>query len=267
MLIRIILTLCLSLSSATLWAKPPAWHKIAPPSQKVTSVSTLARQQHDLFLYFLRESLTGQGKTDFYNVSNRVANNIQWKNNKNLNIYNEAFKRSFEFMKSMKLDNMPPTIMLIPYLESQWDGKKGTPDSDYGYWQFVPEVIEEIRQLNYMPSALRSSSINQIRESAHLSTKAAKAHLHRYYFYFAKVAKYPEHEAWLFTLVAYNWGAGNIKRLMVEIEKEGLKPNFSNFYHRLYTMQRKNPKDISLRAAVEYVPNLWNIAKLLEQEN
>jgi hypothetical protein len=162
---------------------------------------------------------------------------------------------------------MPDSILLIPYLESQWHGKRGIKSKDYGYWQLTPEVLKEIQTLDYVPAALKSMNINKLRSDAALSTQAAQAHLHRYHFYFANVAGFSESDAWLLTFTAFNWGAGNVKRMIADMQSEGVEANFANFYHRLYAAQQATPDDISLRAAVEYVPNLWNIAQLLKDSH
>lgn len=248
-------------------ADVPAWHQVAYTVAAKPSLSKLADKQYALFEFFLKNSLEGKGKADFLKVSARVHNKIQWRDDDGTNIYNEGFRRSYDFVSNMDLRGMPDTVMLIPYLESQWHGKKGRKSNDYGYWQFVPEVIKEIQTLDYVPAEIRNGDIDAVREDAKLSTEAAQVHLHRYHFYFANVAKYAESDAWLLTLVAFNWGAGNVKRMMADLQAEGVEPNFSNFYHRLYTTYQKNKGDRSMRAAVEYVPSLWNIAQLIKKAN
>ena len=232
-----------------------------------TTPSAFAQTNYDLFAKFLEKSLTGQGKLDFYQMSKQVKRNIQWLDEQNTNAYNDAFRRSFKFIQHYDLKGMPSIIMLIPYMESQWQANKGDPKGDYGYWQLVPEVLNEIKTLDYTPASFNKHNINQIREHPQLSTYAAQIHLRRYYFYFAKVAKYSESDAWLFTLVSYNWGAGNVKRLLAELKKQGQTPNFANFYQSLYKLYQKNPNDRSIRAAAAYVPSLWNMAQLLKKVN
>jgi len=244
----------------------PVWQSaISKPAQP--SLKHTADYQHALFQYFLDNSLRGKGKKTFDKVSKHVKNNITWQNSKGGNAYNAAYQRAFPFVKNHDLQGMPDIVLLIPYLESQWHGKRGDPAGDYGYWQMVPEVVAEIRTLDHAPAAIKKASPNKIRANATLSTQAAQLHLRRYYFYFAKVAGYPETDAWLLAISSYNWGAGNVKRLLASLESKGIKANYSNFYHALYKLQQATPNDISLRAAVEYVPNLWNIAQLLKVAN
>lgn len=232
-----------------------------------TTPKLFAQQNYDLFAIFLEKSLIGQGKNDFYQMSKQVKRNIQWLDDNNTNAYNDAFRRSFKFIQNYDLKGMPSIIMLIPYMESQWQAKKGNPKGDYGYWQLIPEVLTEIKTLHYIPINFNKYNLDQIREHPQLSTKAAQIHLRRYYFYFAKVARYSESDAWLFTLVAYNWGAGNVKRLLADIKAQGQTPNFANFYHSLYKLHQQKPNDRSIRAAAAYVPSLWNMAQLLKKVN
>jgi hypothetical protein len=245
----------------------PAWHKVVYTVPSKPSLHSLADRQQALFRFFLENSLHGEGKKDFLRVTEKFKNNVTWRNGSGKNAYNEAFHRSYDFVKAADLQGMPDTILLIPYMESQWHGKKGDKTGDYGYWQLIPEVIKEIQTLDYVPTKVRETDIDSVRESATLSTQAAQAHLHRYHFYFANVAKYSESDAWLLTLTSFNWGAGNVKRMMADLQADGIEANYANFYHRLYTTHKARPDDVSLAAAVKYVPSLWNVAQLLAAEN
>ena len=241
------------------------WSHIIHNDLKKPSLHNFAERNHLLFQYFLDTSLHKQGRKDFFTVSKQAKNNIYWKGNKRKNIYIEAFKRSYPIVKKLDRQNMPEILFLIPYLESLWHPKSGQPSTDYGYWQLVRPIVEEIQALPTTPRLIKETHPNKIRSDANLSTKVALIHLRRYYFYFAKVAKHSETDAWLFSIVAYNWGAGNVKRLLAEMEKKKIETNFSNFYHRLYQKHLKHKADKSLKAAVEYVPNLWNIANIIRQ--
>ncbi|MBU0656894.1 MAG: transglycosylase SLT domain-containing protein [Gammaproteobacteria bacterium] len=248
-------------------ANEPAWLKVAYKVPAEPSLRNLAHKQHDLFQFFLDNALHGNGKNDFLHIAKKVRNDITWRNGKGSNVYDDAFQRSYPFVKSHDLQGMPDSIMLIPYMESQWHGKKGKKSADYGYWQLVPEVIREIQTLDYIPDGLKTSDIDTIRTDATLSTQAAQVHLHRYHFYFANVAKFPEADAWLLTFTAFNWGAGNVKRMLADMQSKGLETSYSAFYHNLYAAHQDNPGDKSLKAAVEYVPKLWNIAQLIHASN
>lgn len=249
-------------------ANEPAWRKIVYQVPTETSAAAqMASKQYDLFAFFVGNALQGKGKKDFETVAKRVKNKIQWKDNNGTNAYNEAFVRSLPFVKAVDLQGMPDSILLIPYLESQWHPKRGDKAGDYGYWQLTPAVLKEIQTLDYVPTALKTTGINKLRADATLSTQAAQVHLHRYHFYFANVAGFTESDAWLLTFTAFNWGAGNVKRMMTAMQSEGIEANFANFYHRLYAAHQANPDDISLRAGVEYVPSLWNIAQLLKDSH
>lgn len=245
-------------------AETPAWHKVAYQVPAESSSAQLAHKHYDLFAFFLSNALHGAGKTTFLQVSEQVRNKIQWRDANGKNDYLDAFIRSYPFVKSVDLQGMPDSILLIAYLESQWHGKKGKKSADYGYWQLTPEVLKEIQTLDYVSDAIKTTGINKLRADATLSTQAAQAHLHRYHFYFADVAGFAESDAWLLTFTAYNWGAGNAKRLLADMERRGIALNFANFYHELYAQHLKQPSDRSLKAAVEYVPSLWNIAQLLK---
>ncbi|OQX14845.1 MAG: hypothetical protein BWK73_08570 [Thiothrix lacustris] len=258
------LCLCLTAGFTTVTrAEPPAWHTVAYQMPAEASIAQLAHQHYDLFAFFLGNALYGEGKTTFLQVSAQVRNKIQWRDDNGKNAYLDAFIRSYPFVKNVDLQGMPDSILLIPYLESQWHPKRGDKAGDYGYWQLTPEVLKEIQTLDYVPVAIKTTGINKLRSDATLSTQAAQTHLHRYHFYFAEVAGFAESDAWLLTFTAYNWGAGNAKRLLADMERRGVALNFANFYHELYAQHLKQPGDRSLKAAVEYVPSLWNIAQLL----
>lgn len=224
----------------------------------------------NLFKYYLQSSFQGKGREDFDSVVAEVKNNITWKGSSRKNKYIRAYERSKKYLEGFYNDDFPKFIFLVPYLESGWTAKKGTPWSDYGYWQMVYEVVEEIRHLDESSDALRKANPNEIRTTLHLSTEAALIHLHRYYFYFRHKAKFSEGDSWLFALTAFNWGAGNVKAMLAEmVEVHGVQPselNYSRFYHQLYEEVQKAPKDKSMRVALEYIPNLWNIALLIRPE-
>lgn len=265
-------SLCLCIVLGMLPAIPvqatePAWQTIAYKTSATPSSQDNASKQYALFHFFLQNSLSGKGKQDFETVSRQVKNNIQWRDKQGRNAYNEAFLRSLPFIKKIDLQGMPDSILLIPYMESQWNSKKGRKSADYGYWQLVPEVIREIQTLNHVSPDIRKANIDTLRTSVFLSTRTAQVHLRRYYFYFAKVAGFSESDAWLFTFTAFNWGSGNIKRTLAEMEQKGITSNYSNFYHYLYQMHQARRWDKSLKAAVEYVPSLWNIAQLIKASN
>lgn len=261
-----------ALFAAMLWvgvaqAAEPAWVKVAYKTSVKPSLNSLAHKQHALFEFFLDNALHGKGKQDFQQVTEQVKNNIVWRTDDGKNAYDAAFVRSWPFVRNVDLKGMPDTILLIPYMESQWHGKKGRKAADYGYWQLTPEVLKEIQSLDYVDADIKSADINKLRADADLSTRAAQAHLHRYHFYFANVAGFAESDAWLLTFTAFNWGAGNVKRMLADMEADGIQPDFASFYHHLYSTHRKHPGDKSLKAAVEYVPSLWNIAQLIRDSH
>jgi hypothetical protein len=245
-------------------ANDPEWLSIVPKKLKKTTRTNLAERRYLLFKHFLSKSLRSKGKKDFRAVSKKMKNNIFWKGKRKKNIYRDAYHRSYPSIKRMKIrTDIPEIVLLIPYLESLWHPKRGDPAADYGYWQLVLSIVEEIQALDTSPDVIKKESPNKIRSSAKLSTRVALLHLRRYYFYFAHVEYYTETDAWLFAMIAYNWGAGNVRRMLAKMEKKGIKSNFSNFYHYLHNAQQKNKQDRSLKAAVEYLPSLWNIAKII----
>ena len=239
------------------------WQTLVSSEALADTPAGLAQQHYDLMQFFIQQSLYGDGKKAFDQVSKRVKPKIQWRTRRGYNHYEDAFLRSVKFTRQLDFEGMPLSIMLIAYLESQWRGKVGYPSGDYGYWQMVPEVLKEIQALDYVHEKVRNTPINALRESSFLSTKAAQVHLRRYYFYFAKIAGQSESDAWLFSFTAFNWGAGNVKRLQAKMKEAGLATDFSSFYHYLYQQQQQSG-DLSRRAALEYIPSLWAIAQLLE---
>jgi uncharacterized damage-inducible protein DinB len=233
---------------------------------------SFAQQYKNTFTHFIDTSLTGKGRESFEAMVKEVENNIQWHDQKTKNKYLDAYERSLPFMRKLGRDDVPKMVFLIPYLESTWQGEKGNPASDYGYWQMVPEVINEIRQLDEASDRLMQADANTARADVELSTEAALIHLYRYYFYFRHVAGFAEEDAWLFSMTAFNWGAGNIKATIATMKKKEKRVTFSSFYHYLYTLNKmKKSKGKtearSSRVALEYLPNLWNIVLLIQQKN
>lgn len=222
----------------------------------------------DSFDLYVVSAIKGESLADFEEITAEVKNNIFWKTKRNNNKYQAAYKRSLPYLKKMFRDDVPDFVFLIPYLESGWRAKKGKKKSDYGYWQMVSEVVEEIKTLDHASKALKRAHPDKIRSNLKLSTEAAIIHLKRYYFYFRHVANFEEADAWLFSVTAYNWGAGNIKRALLRMLKEKVvkddsELSFSEFYHYLYKSSQNHPSDKSMRVALEYLPNLWNISLLI----
>ncbi len=236
----------------------------------VSSAHSEAYFQFDSFEHYIASALHGQALTDFKEVTAKVKNNIFWKTRSNKNKYQSAYRRSMPQFKNFFRDDVPDFVFLIPYLESAWRPTKGRKKSDYGYWQMVSEVVAEIKTLDHASKALKKAHPDKIRSDPSLSTEAAVIHLKRYYFYFRHVANFSEADAWLFSVTAYNWGAGNIKRILLKMLREGVVKDesalqFSNFYHYLYQSSKSNSADRSMRVALEYLPNLWNISLLIRK--
>ncbi len=222
----------------------------------------------DSFGRYVNSALHGVALEDFEAITAEVENNIFWKKKARKNKYQDAFNRSAPYLNDLLRDDIPDFVFLIPYLESGWHAKKGKPPTDYGYWQLVNEVVEEIQTLDQASDALKNTHPDAIRSDPHLSTEAALIHLKRYYFYFRHVAKFEEADAWLFSVTAFNWGAGNVKRTLIKIQKNRADNEsaltFSDFYHHLFLAAQQHPNDKSMRVALEYLPNLWNIALLIQ---
>jgi hypothetical protein len=264
---RFIFFLVLFFLFNNLVAKQSDWDFVIPDRLQKPTRSYYAQRLDVLFAYFLRESLTGAGEKDFLNVTKSVRNRIFWKQNKDKqNVFIDAFDRSYPIIKHYKLpEKVPAFILLIPYIESLWRAKAGHPAKDYGYWQLIPSIVIEIKKLPSTPAYLKKKGINSIRSNHKLSTAVALIHLQRYYFYFHHVAKFNKIDAWLFSMISYNWGVGNVKRTLLKMKKDKLSLSFSTFYHHLYQRYKKKKTSRSLRSAVEYLPHLWNILQVIRQ--
>ncbi len=253
--------------ASTASAKDSDWAFVIPENLQKPSRDYYAERMQVLFNYFVNESLRTSGKEDFEKVTKRVKNRIFWKTDKQKkNVFLDAFHRSYPQVKHYKLPTeIPQIVLLLPYLESLWRSTAGKPSKDYGYWQLLSSIVKEIRTLPTTPAYLRKMSVNKIRTHHQYSTTVALLHLRRYYFYFNKIAGFSKTDSWMFSMLAYNWGSGNVRRLLVKMKKKKIKLNFSNFYHYLYQKHKKNKKDRSLRSAVEYLPHLWNIAQVIQE--
>ncbi len=226
----------------------------------------------DSFQQYVDLALHGKALENFKEVTKDVKNNIFWKGKARRNKYQSAYKRSLPYLQTLLKNDIPDFIFLIPYLESGWRPNRGRKNSDYGYWQMVSEVVAEIKTLDHASKALKTSDANTIRSDPKLSTEAALIHIKRYYFYFRHVANFAESDAWLFSVIAYNWGAGNVKRALIKMQTEGVVKDetdlsFASFYHYLFKSSLATPEDRSMRVALEYLPNLWNIALLIQGKN
>jgi len=235
--------------------------KTLPP----VSLKTFSQQKHTTFQTLIKHSLQGQAKVYFDEITQQKKHDIFWTKKGSKNRYKQAFKRAYPVLRQVETKGMPSIVLLIPSYESLWQAKNGNSKGDYGYWQLVPDVVNEIKTLPKTSEKIKQSSIDKIRTDPYLSTEAALIHLRRYYFFFRNKIKFSESDATFFTLVSYNWGAGNVRRMLYQMQQQKVGLNFSNFYHVLYNTHKKNPQDKSMKAAVEYLPSLWNLAKVVQK--
>jgi len=251
------------------FAKSSDWDFLIPDRLQKNTRTHYVERLDVLFSYFLRKSLRDGGQKDFLRVIKHVKKRIFWKLDKNKkNVFVDAYQRSYPIVKHYKLPAKIPTfILLIPYIESLWRAKAGDPSKDYGYWQLIPSIVKEIKKLPTTPTYLKKKGINTIRSNHKLSTTVALIHLQRYYFYFHSIAKFNKTDAWLFSMLSYNWGVGNVKRMLIKMKKKKITLNFSNFYHYLYQRYKRKKTTRSLRSAVEYLPHLWNILQVIRQQH
>ena len=263
---KLLLLFLLLFNASFVFAEPAPWSLVVHKDLQKKSPKNFAERNHVLFKHFIENSLHSEGEQDFSKVIKQVKNTIFWTGNHGKNIYIDAFQRSYPSIRLIKQqDNIPEIVFLIPYIESLWRSKSGKPSADYGYWQLVPAIVKEIQALDTTPKKIKTARLNKIRSSFRLSTQVALIHLRRYYFYFAKVAQHTESDAWLFSILAYNWGSGNVKRMLAEMQTQNIEVNFSNFYHYLHEKYQNNPSDKSMKAALEYLPRLWNISLVIRQ--
>jgi hypothetical protein len=246
-------------------AKDSDWGFIIPDDIKKDSRADYAERAQIVFRYFLDNALRLKGRKDFDSVIKRVKNRIFWKQNKQKkNLFIDAFHHSYPQIKHYPLpSDVPHMVLLIPYLESLWRAKAGDSSKDYGYWQLLNAIVKEIKELPSTPAYLKKLSINKIRSHHKLSTTVALIHLKRYYFYFHSVSGFSKTDAWLFSIISYNWGSGNVRRMLRKMKKKKIKLSFSSFYHYLYQKQKRDKDNRSLTSAVEYLPHLWNIAQVI----
>ena len=229
------------------------------------TLKDFSTQKYKTFQSLISSSLYGEAKKYFDEVALQNKNDIFWTKDGKQNRYQQAFKRAYPVLKNADSKGIPDIIFLIPTFESLWEAKNGTPDSDYGYWQLVPTIVNEIKALPTTPINIKYAEIDAIRTDPLLSTETAVIHLRRYYFFFHNVAKFSVSDACFFSIVSYNWGAGNVKRMLGYMQSQGIPLNFSNFYQVLYNTHKQYPADKSLRAALEYLPNLWNLIQVVQK--
>ncbi len=232
---------------------------------QATTFKDFSTQKYKTFQNLINTTLYGEAKKRFDEVAQQNRRDIFWTKDGKKNRYQKAFKRAYPVLKNADSKGIPDIIFLIPAFESLWQAKNGSPTSDYGYWQLVPTIVDEIKTLPNTPAKIKKATTNKIRTDPLLSTETAIIHLRRYFFFFHKVAKFPVSDACFFSIVSYNWGAGNVKRMLGFMQAQRIPLSFSNFYQVLYSTHKQHPGDKSLRAAVEYLPNLWNLAQVVQK--
>ena len=113
-------------------------------------------------------------------------------------------KYLFYIVEELELRGMPTELALLPFVESAFNPQAVSSANAAGMWQFMPATGRTFE--------LKQSVFRDDRRDVLASTRAALDYLQRLYNQFGD---------WHLALAAYNWGEGNVGRLVARNQRNG----------------------------------------------
>ena len=117
----------------------------------------------------------------------------------------------FHVVNELEKRNMPTELALLPIIESAFNPQALSTASAAGLWQFVPGTGKDYD--------LKQNMFKDERRGVLASTDAALTYLQRLYTMFGD---------WQLALAAYNWGEGNIQRIIKKNQALGKGTDFES---------------------------------------
>ncbi|MDH4450247.1 MAG: transglycosylase SLT domain-containing protein [Rhodoferax sp.] len=120
-------------------------------------------------------------------------------------------KYLFHIVEELEVRNMPTELALLPFIESAFNPQAVSSAKAAGMWQFMPATGKYFE--------LKQNSFRDDRRDVLASTRAALDYLQKLYKMFGD---------WHLALAAYNWGEGNISRVVNKNTRAGLSAGYSD---------------------------------------
>lgn len=140
----------------------------------------------------------------------------------------------FHIVQELEKRGMPTELALLPVIESAFNPQALSTANAAGLWQFVPGTGKDYN--------LKQNMFKDERRGVLASTDAALSYLQRLYTMFGD---------WQLALAAYNWGEGNVQRIIKKNQELGKGTDFDSLAE-LMPLETRN-----------YVPKLQAVKNIV----
>ncbi len=143
-----------------------------------------------------------------------VAKNITWYSTRPDYLARTSARASrylYYVVQELEKRNMPTELALLPIIESAFNPQANSSANAAGMWQFVPGTGRDFN--------LKQNMFKDERRGVMASTDAALTYLQRLYGMFGD---------WQLALAAYNWGEGNVQRVIKRNQALGKPTDFES---------------------------------------
>ena len=154
-----------------------------------------------------------------------------------------ASRYLYYVVQELEKRNMPSELALLPFIESAFNPQAFSSAQAAGMWQFIPSTGRDYN--------LKQNMFNDERRAVLASTDAALSYLQRLYGMFGD---------WQLALAAYNWGEGNVSKLVKRNQNAG-RPTDYNSMSAMMPVETRNyvPKLQAVKNIIAH-PEVYNIA-------
>ena len=149
----------------------------------------------------------------------------------------------FHIVQELEKRGMPTELALLPVIESAFNPQALSTADAAGLWQFVPGTGKDFN--------LKQNMFKDERRGVLASTDAALTYLQRLYTMFGD---------WQLALAAYNWGEGNIQRIIKKNQALGKGTDFESLAELMPAETRNYVPKLQAVKNIVANPAQYNVA-------
>jgi membrane-bound lytic murein transglycosylase D len=156
---------------------------------------------------------------------------------------NRASRYLFHVVSELEKRNMPTELALLPFIESAFNPQALSSAKAAGMWQFIPSTGQDYN--------LKQSVFKDERRDVLASTDAALTYLQKLYGMFGD---------WQLALAAYNWGEGNVQRVVNRAKAAGQPTDYNSLSAHMPAETRNYVPKLQAVKNIIATPDQYNIA-------
>lgn len=149
----------------------------------------------------------------------------------------------YHIVQELEKRGMPTELALLPVIESAFNPQALSTADAAGLWQFVPGTGKDFN--------LKQNMFKDERRGVLASTDAALTYLQRLYTMFGD---------WQLALAAYNWGEGNIQRIIKKNQALGKGTDFESLAELMPAETRNYVPKLQAVKNIVANPSQYNVA-------